>query len=378
MTIFASSFDHSTKTYRFPRGRDDIRVETIDGVTFVWLRTTAYSGNGFGRILSMFSYAVKTLNASRSVARPDVIVGSSMHPLAPTVAWRLSRRFRVPFVFEIRDLWPQTAIDMGVWRESSIQAKALYAWEKLMCREARKVITLMPYASVYLVERGVAPGKIVWISNGVDTEAFDVNAKLELPESVRAAVERPNDEFLVLYTGAHGRPNGLDQLIDAAFILKGLGSRIRIVLVGDGTEKARLAERASTLGLDSVQFCPPVKKQYVAAILSTADCLVVCVPRHDVFRYGISLNKLFDYMASGKPIVLAGDVPNDLVKDANAGMTVPGDSPQRLADALLEMARRPRNEILRLGRNGRKFVEQRYSVEVLSVQFERLLDEVLR
>jgi len=375
--VFASGFDHSTKRY-LKVSRDDLyRAEKREGVTFAWLRTLDYRDNDFRRILNMLSYAIQLLRCRNDFSPPDVIIGSSMHPLAPTVAWWMSRKYRVPFLFEIRDLWPQTAVDMGVWSASSVLARSLYAWEKFMCREARKVIVLMPFAGDYLADRGVDRNKVVWVSNGVDIEAFDRNSQRELPDYVANVLQRSKGEFHVLYAGAHGRPNDLDQLLDAANILKKRSSPIRFVLIGDGSEKNRLQQKASALSLDNVLFCPPISKESIAAALCRADCLALCVPESAVYKYGVSLNKLFDYLASGRPVVLAGNLPNDLVREAGAGLSVPPNDPKLLADALMEIQNASSVEREQMGMNGRRYVEQHYSTRHLADILDKLLQEVL-
>ena len=206
VTIFASGFDHHTHRYIKIDPKEKIRVEEYDGVRFVWINTTPYSKNDWRRVMNMISYGWRVLRCDRGLPKPDVVIGSSMHPFAALAGWRLARRHKARFIFEVRDLWPQTAIDMGAMKENSFPAKLLYAWEKFMYEKAEKIIVLLPYAKEYIVSRGISPEKVFWLPNGVNLDRFDQPSPLDPGSEVAKAFERYRDRFKVVYTGVHGVP----------------------------------------------------------------------------------------------------------------------------------------------------------------------------
>lgn len=373
VTIFASGFDHVSRKYVKVKPGGKMRVEEHDGVRFVWVNTLPYTGNNWRRVLNMLSYGWRVLRCDRGLAKPDAVIGSSMHPFAALAGWWLARRHKAKFIFEVRDLWPQTAVDMGAMKQTSLPARVLYAWEKFMYNRAEKVIVLLPYAKDYVVGRGISPEKVVWLPNGVDLERFDHPEPLDPASEVAQVFEQYRDKFKVVYTGAHGVPNGLDVIVEAAKIIQDKTDGIHFILIGEGTQKNRLRAKAKSIGLRNISFCAPIPKRAVPSTLLLAECLVVSVPGFDIYRYGVSINKCFDYLASAKPVVMAGNPHNNIVQDAKCGESVEPDNPEALAKAIIEISQLSEEERAELGRNGRRFVEQYHSTRVLAEKLVSLL-----
>ena len=373
VTIFASGFDHSTHQYLKVKPGEKMRVEEYDGVRFVWVNTIPYYGNNWRRVLNMLSYGWRVLRCSRGLTKPDVIIGSSMHPFAALAGWWLAHRNKARFIFEVRDLWPQTAVDMGAMKKNSLPAKLLYAWEKFMYHKAEKIIVLLPYAKDYVASRGINPEKVFWLPNGVNLERFDHPAPLEPESEVAEVFKQYRDKFKVVYTGAHGVPNGLDAVVEAAKLIQEKSENIHFILIGEGTEKSRLREKAQSLGLVNITFCEPIPKQAVPSVLLAADCLVYSIPAFNIYRYGVSVNKSFDYLASVKPVVMAGNPRNDIVEEANAGIVVEPENPEALAEAIIKIYELPEGKRIELGENGRRYVEKYHSINIIAEKLEILL-----
>lgn len=373
VTIFASGFDHHTRQYLKIKPGEKMRVEEYDGVRFVWVNTIPYTKNDWRRVLNMLSYGWRVLRCSRGLPKPDAVIGSSMHPFAALAGWWLARRYKAKFIFEVRDLWPQTAVDMGAMKKNSLPAKLLYAWEKFMYDKAKKIIVLLPYAKDYVASRGINPEKVFWLPNGVNLERFDHPAPLEEGSEVAEVFEQYRDKFKVVYTGAHGVPNGLDVIVEAARLIQEKSENIHFILIGEGTEKSRLKEKAQSLGLTNITFCEPIPKQAIPSALLAADCLVYSIPAFNIYRYGVSLNKSFDYLASAKPVVMAGNPQNNIVEEANAGIAVEPENPEALAEAIIKIYELPEEKRIELGENGRQYVEQFYNIKNLAKNLESLL-----
>jgi glycosyltransferase involved in cell wall biosynthesis len=371
-SIIAASTEHHTGRDRLLAG-EICRLDNFDGVPFLWLHTSRYYGNGSRRVLNMISFFRQALRRS-SVARlqrPDIVIGSSVHPLAALAGYHLARRHGVPFVFEVRDLWPQTLIELGRLRPGSAQAIALRYLERFLYRRSCRIITLLPRASDYIRPLGIPDERIIWIPNGADQAV--------IPVAVYAPPD--NGQFTLMYLGAHGEVNGLDTLLDAMKIVQSdsASGSVKLRMIGEGPEKAALQQRAAALALHNVIFEPPVPKKQVPEMLAHADAFVACLrDLPQLYRFGISLNKVFDYLAAGRPIIFASGAVNDPVADAGAGISTPPGDPQLLAAAILKMAFLPVAERKRMGQAGQRHIEQHYSYRQLAAKLAETLDECCR
>lgn len=370
VTIFASSFHYSllkeTKEYI----DKPYLIEDYDGVKFVWIKTFPYSKNDWKRVINMLSYSIMVYRIGKfiNVEKPDIIIGSSVHLFAVFTAYLLSKYYKVPFIMEVRDLWPQTLIDMGVskWHPFVIILGIL---EKFLYKKAIKIITLLPKAHEYIESLSVSREKIVWIPNGVDLERFNNTKGMKLEEGKRG--------FLVGYTGAIGKANNLDVAVEAAEILKEKFPEIKFIFVGEGPEKERLLDIVRKKRLDNVEFVSTIPKYRIFTTIQNMDVLFFHLADSPVFKYGLSSNKLFDYLASEKPIIFSSNSANNPIEEAKAGVTVPPDNPEVLAEAIISLYNMPEEERRKMGENGRKYVEKYHSIPVLVDKLEEVIKDTL-
>lgn len=302
--------------------------------------------------------------------RPDVIIGSSVHPFAAWAGANWADRFHVPFIFEVRDLWPQTLVDMGRLSSGGIIARSLYRLEKMLYKRADRIVVLFPRASEYIEQLGIQPDKVVYIPNGVDLADFP-----EIPPPFE------RDVFNLMYFGAHGNANDLANLLNAVVILRKRGTynKLRLRLIGEGPLKAELQAQAKVNNLDNVFFEPPVSKERIPSLAAEADGFVITwcnLP--GIYRFGISPNKLFDYLAAGRPIVIALDAANNPVEEAGAGITVPPEDPESLADAIEKMTLSTYQKRLEYGKNARQYVEMYHDFPILAKKLSITLDALCR
>jgi glycosyltransferase involved in cell wall biosynthesis len=368
-SLIAASVELNTGRQRLRAG-ERRRLDEIESVPFLWVRTPQYKGNGLGRMLNMlaFSWRAWWPSTTRALPRPDVIVGSSVHPFAALAAARLARRFGVPFLFEVRDLWPQTLIDLGRITESGFTARMMRWMEGLLYRQAAATIVLLPRAGEYIGRFGIPRERIVWIPNGVDLGTFDA----EPPR-------KTGDPFTLMYFGAHGEANGLDNVLRALALAIGAkgGARLRLRLIGDGPLKLGLQALAAKLGLgEHVSFEAPVPKSTIPGLAAQADAFVFNLVDAPVFRYGISSNKLFDFLAAARPVIFCCDASNNPVEDAGAGISVPPGRPEALAEAIRRMAALPLAERARMGAAGRRYVEIDHGFGHLAERLAQVMDQV--
>jgi glycosyltransferase involved in cell wall biosynthesis len=371
VTIFASGFDHKTKTYMKVSRKEKFNIDYIGKVKFVWINTGMYQKNDYKRVKSMFSYMLNVIQIANTFNKPDVIIGSSMHPFAVVAAWLLSKRYKARFFFEVRDLWPQTAIDIGAMKASSMPARLLFIWERFMFKQAEKIIVLFPNAVDYIINKGVSGGKILWISNGVDLKLYENTPPLLPDYSIVPEFDLYESKFKVAYAGAHGIANGLDIIIDTAFLMQKIDREIQFFLIGDGPEKDKLMEKAK--GIQNVCFMPPIPKKHIPSVLNLMDAFLFVLLPLNVYKYGISLNKIFDYLASSKPILMCGIASNNIVEDAKAGITVPFPEPRKIAEAIISLKNLSEDKRKQMGENGYEFVQKYYSSSELAKKLIKVL-----
>jgi len=291
-----------------------------------------------------------------------------VHLFAVFTAYLLSKKYKTPFIMEVRDLWPQTLIDMGVskWHPFVILLGIL---ERFLYKRSDKIITLLPKANEYIEKLNVPEDKIVWIPNGVNLERFNIGID-------GTNLKHNKSSFLITYTGAIGKANNLDILVKAADILKTDYPEIKFLVVGEGPEKERLVRMVREKNLNNIQFNALVPKNEVSKILYKSDALFFNLKDSAVFKYGISSNKLFDYLASEKPIIFSSNSINNPVEEAEAGITVPPDNPEKLAEAVVELYKMSPEERKEIGMNGRRYVEKHHSIPNLVDKLEKIIEEI--
>jgi glycosyltransferase involved in cell wall biosynthesis len=378
ITIFASSFCHFSRREERLGPGERVRAEVIDGVRFVWVRTIPYTGNDFRRVRNMGGYALGVLRAQRRFPRPDVVVGSSVHLAAACAALLIGRVRRVPFVFEVRDLWPRTLIDMGALREGGILARSLTMLECFLYRRAAMVVVLLPHAARYITGLGIPGDKIAYVPNGVSCAPATASAAVQVgPADDQAAAlvarirqQRDAGRLVAGYVGSNAQANGVDMMVEAARELRDRGAGdVVLVFVGEGPEKARCERLAHEYGLANVLFWPPVPKRSVPAVLDALDVMLFCLRDIPVFKYGLSSNKLFDYLASGRPVIAACAIADSPVSLSGGGICVPPESPAAVADALLEMAALGDAGRRAVGERGRIWVRDNHDAADLTSRF---------
>jgi glycosyltransferase involved in cell wall biosynthesis len=344
------------QTESFPSGGvlTILRVATVSGLHRSFLH----------RLINFFSFMFSAFLTGLRVGHVDVVWGTTPPIFQAASAWALARVKRARFVLEVRDLWPAFAIAVGVLRSRLLIA--LSEWlERFLYRHADRIVINSPGFSAHITQRGGSDLRLV--PNGADASMFD-------PAANGAEFRRQHGlqgKFIVLYAGAHGLSNDLGVVLDAAALLKD-ESNLALVLVGDGKDKPALQAAASQLGLSNLHFIPPLPKLQMAEALAAADlCLAILKPLP--LYATVYPNKVFDYMAAGRPILLAIDgVVRQVVEQAGAGrFTPPGDA-AALAAAVRSFAADPANG-RRMGAAGRAYLAANFDRQNLARLMEAAL-----
>ena len=367
VTILASS-----QSYQTGQKLTAVRRETLTPgveVRRCWV-AGSFTHSFVSRTVGFLSFILSSLVEGWRVRGVDVVWGTSPPLLQVASAWALARTKRVPLVFEVRDLWPAFAIQVGVLRNPLLIS--LSRWlERFLYRHADRIIINSPGFADHLEHAGADRARLSLIPNGVDTRMFDPRADGTAWRG-QHGLER---ECIAMYAGAHGLSNDLGVLLEAAQQLQA-NPEIVILFVGDGKEKPRLEAEASSRGLANVRFLPAQAKSQMPAALAAADCGIAILKPLPLYATTFP-NKVFDYMAAGKPVVLAIDgVIRRVVEQAHAGVFVPPGDAACLAEAISWVAEHPR-EAREMGNRGRACVEAGYDRELAAQLLERLLQEVV-
>lgn len=347
VTLLAGDLNHKTlSTIRTP-------TSAPEGVTVLRVRTyNRIRGSYARRILNFVSYAAAATMRALTIRGVDVVYASSTPLTTGAAGWLVSFLRRTRFVFEIRDLWPESAVVAGVLRRGAL-VRLVERAERFLYARADTLVALSEGIRAGIIERGGAPGKVALVPNGTDDWTID--------RPIESMANFPLDTsrfFVCTYVGALGRWNSLETLLDGARLLE--GSRVRFLIIGDGDHRDALRKQAETMGLTNVVFHGPIPKKLVLEYLAASHLAVLCTWRHP-FLGTVLQNKIFDYMASGRPVVAAaqGELAG-LVEAADCGWVAPPEAPEELARLCRELSEAPASVLERKGANGRAFVEQHY------------------
>lgn len=346
----------------------------IEGVPYEFLRTPSYQGNGVGRLLNMGALAAQLLRHRNDLARrygkPDMIIGSSPHPYAFPATHRLARHFGAHSVFEVRDLWPLSLVELAGVPASHPLVRATARLERYAYTHADAVVSLLPKTAEYMQEKGLPADRWHYIPNGVDTAArpsADVsNAPMQQAQRWKAEGRR-----VVVYAGALGVPNHVESLVQAMALLRTQhDQRIGAIIVGRGERAQHLRDLVRQQGLDDcVALFDQIAKREVPALLGTADIGYISLKPEPLFRFGVSPNKLFDYMLARLPVLFAVEAGNNPVADHDCGFCAqPGDA-QSVARALQAFATLPAEELVAMGQRGHGYVVSEHGYPELARRY---------
>ena len=352
--------------------------ERIDGIDYRWYATPRYQGNGLGRVKNIWAFLsavrVDTARLLREF-QPQVVVASSTYPMDIWVARRIARRAGAKLVFEVHDLWPLSPIELSGMSPRHPFALLCQAAEDAAYRDADVVVSMLPKVHAHMASRGLDLRKLHIVPNGITLDEWQGPPEALREDVAQAlAAARAGGATVVGYAGSMGLPNALDNLLDAAALLKVAAALpkdqpLQFVLVGSGHEQARLMQRVQAEGLHRVRFLPPIPKAQVRSFLAGVDIAFIGWQRVPIYRFGIAPNKLMDYMMAGCAVLHAVEAGNDPVAEAAAGLTVAPESPSALAQGLLTLAALPGAERQAMGERGRRFVMAHHTYSVLAQRF---------
>lgn len=373
VTMVAGDYSHLRK--KNPQIKKDFQVERIDGINYVWVKTGEYEGNGVARALTMERFVRKLLTHAKELTRlyaPDIVIASSTYPLDTYPAQRIAKLANAKYIHEVHDMWPATLYEVGGMSKKHPFVVAMQIAENSAYKHCDRCVSLAPFTKEYMVEHGLDPEKFVNIQNGVveeEWENYDV-----IPEEHQAFFDQHKDAFIVGYFGGHALSNALDLSLDVAKEFLDTPA-IEFVFVGDGVEKSRLVERAKNEQIDNVFFLPPVPKRAVPDLLSHFDCSYMTGLPSPLYRFGLCLNKMYDSMMAGLPIVCAFDAPDTLVRIHECGYQCESSNIDSVVAAIRDIKQMTEDERRTMGNKGREAVLKQFTYSSLAKSFAECFEE---
>lgn len=370
--LIAAGYTHLLRNE--PVVKAKMEIERIENFSFVWLKMPKYKGaHDKKRIINWLLFSWK-LQKLQSIAddNPDVIIVSSPSLFSYLGAERLAKKFKAKLCFEVRDIWPLTLTQVGGHAKSHPLIRIMQKVEDRAYQKADKVISNLPNAVEHMVGRGMSKDKFCWLPNGFDPEELDKQQAL----SADIIDQIPKNKFIIGYTGTFGKANGLESFIDAATLLKNHPD-IYFILVGQGREKDFLKEKITKNKLKNCKFIPAISKMQVQTILGLFDLAYIGLTKDPLFKYGVSPNKLFDYLYSETPVIYAIDSGTYLPVDAaNAGISIAPECPNSLVSAILALQAMPQAQRAQLGKNGKRYVEEHHDYQKIAQNLSNIIETI--
>lgn len=369
VTIVGANFSHLR--IKQPKANE----ECIDGIRYVWLETPIYQGNGMGRIKNMLSFLWKLYSWEKQINaeyKPDVVIASSTYPLDIYPAHYIAKKYKAKLVFEVHDIWPLTPMEIGHMSKYHPFIMVMQKAENFMCKHVDKLVSILPKAEDHYLEHGLAKGKFVCVPNGIIVDESCQN-EINIPDIHADLLNglRKKEKFILGYVGGMAKSNALDTLLQSAVKVKDLP--VEIVLVGDGAEKDSLLKKTRENGINNVHFLPSVSKSMVPDLLKQMDALYIGWQESKLYQYGVSANKIFDYMLSGKPILWVGNTGNNPVKDAEVGITVQSNQLDDIVMAIRKLMNMNEDFSNICGKNGLAYVKANHDYKKLAADFIKKL-----
>lgn len=378
--IFCANTVHNSEEKIDVEEKGYIEKKGADGVIYCFISSPSYKNNGLQRIHNMFTFYrnVKSvcLEKMHEGEKPAVIIASSVHPLALLAGIQIDKRENIPCICEIRDLWPLSIVAYSKhFTDKNVLIKLLYLGEKWIYKNARALVFLDDGDYEYIVDKGwqkaIPRDKVFFISNGVDLEVFNENKN----RYILSDIDLDNSElFKIVYAGSIRKVNNLGSLLDTAKYLR--DKRVKILIWGAGDELENLEQRVKSEQITNVVFKGYVDKKYIASITSRADLNIVHNSSSPILKYGISFNKIFDYMAAGKPVLCDFSCDFNPIISSRCGDSISVGTPKQVAEKIEQFANMNNDQYYYYCNNARKAANH-YDYKQLAEKYLEVINYTL-
>ena len=365
VVVFSGSFNHVfKKNVEVKSGFYE--EENYQGVRFIWVKNPKYNPQSVMRFVSMLIFTFRLFFMGfKNFGKPNSIVVSSMpiFPILPALYFKL--RFKIPVIFEIRDIWPLTLIHLGNVKSWHPLVLFIGWFEKLAYRKSDKVVSLLPNAQKHVEAVAKKSVEFHYIPNGIDENLVGFE---DIPKDLEELI--PKDRFIVGYAGTIGLANALEHFVDAALSFS-YEEGITFLIVGDGYLKEDLILKCSNS--KHILFYPKIKKAQIQNLLTYFDVAFVGRAGSELFSHGVSANKYFDYMLAGLPILDSNHLIKDPVELSGCGIIVEPDSTQAIFDGIKQLKNLPQEKLKNLGSQGKSYVEEHHLIGILANGYLKII-----
>jgi len=379
-TIFCASTIHNSDEKIDTKKELFVRQKTNE-IPFVFVKTSEYKGNGLSRVKNMFWFYINSLRIVKKYANkygaPDVIVASSGHLLTAVAGLKIARKLGSLCIVEIRDLWPESIIAYGFLKEKSVIAKLLYQGEKWIYKRADCLLFTMEGGKDYIKDKKwdkkIDLEKVHHINNGMDIVQFDSNAREFKLDDIDLNDE---DVFKIVYTGAIRRTNNIGLLVEAMkYVKEHTDTKVRLIVYGDGNEREQLEKKCHGEKIENVIFKGRIEKKYIPYILTCSDVNILNYTYQEIWKYGGSQRKLFEYFASGKPVLSTITMGYDLISSRHAGISLDSQSARSIGEALIDFSKMEVETRFEMGRNARELAKE-YDFSALTSKLIDVIESI--
>ena len=364
VTFFTNSRCHFTHTDKL-KFFQLTKIEYIDKIRVIWLKTTPYKGNGFARGINMITNTIRILQSSFFLKdAPEVVLGPSVPLLTGWCAYILSIIYKVPFIFDVRDVWPDALVEMNAIKKNSFIYLIFKYIEKLLYRKSKFISSALPFIHDHVAKYNVSKDKIIYIPNGINLDNLPQNKNYKGGDS---------NNLNILYIGGFSYDHDVESIVLSAKLLQlENDNRFFFTIIGDGVNKQKCINLAEESNLTNIAFKEPIKKSNIFAVQNKADILIASIKDTTSYRFGINLNKICSYFSSAKPIVFSGNPPNDPVKESMGGISVGAEKPKDIVKALKKLASMKPSERLEIGMNGYNYAKNKINIKELTNTMEKM------
>ena len=340
----------------------------IDGVDSIIIRTKKYNGtSSVSRIISWIDFEFKLIQMSKkNIPKPDVIIASSLSLLTILSGYLFKKKYNARLIFEVRDIWPLTLIEIGGFSRYNPLVLFLSWVEKFGYKKADVIIGTMPNLKEHVDFVSGSGNKCHNIPQGIELSLLQTNEHVD-PDYISKFI--PPKKFIIGYAGSIGRANALDTLIQVSILLQDKPD-IHFLLIGEGDKKHELVNVVS--GNGNVTFAPKVKKTQVQDILRYCDVLYAGARNSLIYRYGISLNKWIDYLFAGKPVIVSYSGYKSMINEADCGTFVPAENTEELKKAILQYSKMSKADLNQMGERGKKWLIENRTYQKLALKYSEL------
>ena len=372
--IIAADYSHIRRVN--PEIKRDFETTKIDGINYHWIKTITYDGNGVKRSLTMAKFILKLISNAKWIAdtlEPDVVICSSTYPLDTYVGQRIRKvsKKKVKLIHEVHDMWPISPIEIGGMSPKHPFIRIMQRGENSFCKNSDIIVSLLPSARDYFIEHGMNESTFRHVPNGVVLDEWKNYS--EIPEDLSRHFIKCHNEgkFNLCFFGSIHKTYNLDMLIDAVKQFK--NNEVQLTLIGPGNDKEELKKMAE--GCNNIRFFNSIPKSSIPDLFNYIDSAFVGAKSQKIFRFGICMNKLFDSMMGGKPILYMVDAPNNYVEQYNCGVTIKGQTTDDLIEGIRNLIELDKKEAEILGVNGRNAAVKEFNYTKLSEKFLEIMKE---